>query len=180
MITADHLRQIMPRSPTEKREAYARHMSAAMKEADIVTVTRAASFLGQIAWESGELRYFEEIDSGHAYEGRKDLGNVNPGDGKRYKGRGPIQLTGRANYRAASAFVGVDLESDPEVAATPLIGFRVATWYWTTRELNVKADACDFMAITRAINGGLNAYERRLDYYRRALEVLGSKAKVTS
>jgi predicted chitinase len=143
-----------------------------MKEHDINTPKRQAAFLAQLAHESRELRYMEEIASGAAYEGRKDLGNTQPGDGKRYKGRGPIQLTGRANYRAAGKALGLDLEEHPEKAATPDLGCRVAGWFWTTRGLNALADRGDFKQITRRINGGYHGLANRQRYYQRALEVL--------
>jgi predicted chitinase len=72
-----------------------------------------ATFVAQLAHESHGFRYFEEIASGAAYEWRKDLGNSKAGDGRRYKGRGPIQLTGRNNYRAAAKFMGVPIEEKP-------------------------------------------------------------------
>ena len=123
------------------------------------TGLRLAHFMGQCAHESGGFRYMEEIASGQAYEGRKDLGNVVPGDGKRYKGRGPIQLTGRANYRSFGREVGIDFESHPEIVAFPSIGLMAAVRYWNSRGLNALADADDLVAITRKINGG----ERGLD-----------------
>jgi predicted chitinase len=158
--------------------AYAPHLARAMSAAGITTVTRAAAFLGQLAHESAELRYMEEIADGSAYEGRAELGNVQPGDGKRFKGRGPIQLTGRNNYRAAGMALGLNLEREPHLAAMPEVGFRVAAWYWSRYRLNDLADALDFRGITRAINGGYNGLEQRLGYYHRALEVLGRAAKV--
>ncbi|MEW6735838.1 MAG: glycoside hydrolase family 19 protein, partial [Acidobacteriota bacterium] len=109
---------------------------------------------------------------GAAYEGRLDLGNIKPGDGRRYKGRGPIQLTGRSNYRAAGQALGIDLESNPERAADLDVGFRIAGWYWRTRGLNEFADQGNFDEITRRINGGLNGKASRDAYYKRALEVL--------
>src|SRR5690606_21975816 len=131
-------------------------LKEAMGEAQINTPARIQMFLAQLAHESGELRYFEEIASGEAYEGRKDLGNIHPGDGKRYKGRGPIQLTGRTNYRAAGKALGFDLENDPDLAKDPSIAFRIATWFWTTRGLNAIADTGNFELVTLKINGGLN------------------------
>jgi len=152
---------------------YALELSRAMAAAQINTVTRAAMFLGQLALESGELRYMEEIEDGSAYEGRDDLGNVEDGDGQRYKGRGPIQLTGRDNYHAAGRALSLPLEGHPEMVATAAVGFRVAAWYWTSRDLNTVADALDFRAVTKAINGGYSHHDRREGYYHRALEVLG-------
>jgi putative chitinase len=176
MLTESTLQQIMPGVPSGQLALYTLALNQAMSEAGITTITRASAFLGQLAHESAELRYMEEIADGSAYEGRKDLGNTTPGDGRRYKGRGPIQITGRANYRAASVALGVDFERNPKLAAEPANGFRIAAWYWTSRKLNDKADALDFMGITKAINGGVNGYSARFGYYHKALEVLGKKA----
>lgn len=145
-----------------------------MVEFSINTPLRAAAFLAQLAHESGELRYMEEIASGAAYEGRHDLGNTEPGDGVRYKGRGPIQLSGRANYRACGAALGLDLEGDPAQAATPQVGFRIAGWYWQTHFCNELADDGYFKEITRKINGGQAGEASREAYYARAKEVLGA------
>lgn len=166
------LRDIMPRLSAARASECLPHLDVAMAEADILTPARQAAFLAQLAHESGELRYFEELASGELYEGRQDLGNVHPGDGRRYKGRGPIQLTGRANYRAAGHALGVDLEAHPQRAADVDVGFRVAAWYWTSRGLNALADAGDFREITRRINGGYNGLAQREAYHRRALEIL--------
>jgi putative chitinase len=151
-------------------------MDAAMREEGVVTPRRQAAFLAQLAVESGELRYFRELASGEAYEGRANLGNTQPGDGVRYKGRGPIQLTGRANYRAAGRALGLPLEERPELVERPEVGFRVAAWFWGSRGLNPLADAGTeeaFREITRRINGGYNGLETRLRYWRRAREVFG-------
>lgn len=125
------------------------------------TGLRLAHFMGQCSHESGGFRYMEEIASGAAYEGRADLGNTQSGDGRRYKGRGPIQLTGRANYRRVGRKIGIDLESHPEVVGHPSIGLLVGCVYWADRSLNAKADADDLLGLTRAINGGTNGLEDR-------------------
>jgi putative chitinase len=122
---------------------------------------RLAHCMAQLVHESGSFRYMEEIASGAAYEGRRDLGNTAPGDGKRFKGRGPIQLTGRANYRAFGRRIGIDLERHPEIAAIPSIGLHVALEYWQSRGLNALADADDVLAITKKINGGTNGLADR-------------------
>ena len=175
-LTQPQLRAIMPHLPEAHAAAYLPPLNAAMTEADIRTPKRQAAFLAQLAHESGELRYWEELSDGSAYEGRQDLGNIHPGDGPRYKGRGPIQLTGRNNYRAAGHALGVDLENHPELAKDPAVGFRVATWFWVTRGLNPLADAGDFREITRRINGGYNGLAQREAYYARALSVLQAAA----
>lgn len=122
---------------------------------------RLAHFLAQLIHESGSFRYMEEIASGQAYEGRADLGNVQPGDGKLFKGRGPIQITGRANYRRFGRRIGVDIERHPVLAAFPSIGLHLACEYWKDRGLNALADVDDLEAITRRINGGTNGLADR-------------------
>ena len=122
---------------------------------------RLIHFLAQLAHESGNFRYMEEIASGAAYEGRKDLGNVMAGDGKRFKGRGPIQLTGRANYRKYGRALGIDFENNPEIVALPSVGLLVACKFWTDNGLNALADQDDVLTITRRINGGTNGLADR-------------------
>lgn len=125
------------------------------------TGLRLAHFMGQCGHESGGFRYMEEIASGAAYEGRANLGNVQSGDGKRFKGRGPIQLTGRANYRRVGRKIGIDLESHPDMVSHPSVGLLVGCVYWSDRGLNAKADADDLLGLTKAINGGVNGLEDR-------------------
>lgn len=127
----------------------------------LVTPQRLAHFIAQVAHESGGFKYMEEIASGAAYENRADLGNVNKGDGVMYKGRGPIQLTGRANYRAYGQALGIDLERHPHIASTPSIGLLIGCKYWSDKDLNTLADTDDIKTITRKINGGLNGFDDR-------------------
>ena len=134
----------------------------------LVNNLRIAHFMAQLVHESGGFRYMEEIASGAAYEGREDLGNVKPGDGMRFKGRGPIQVTGRANYRTFGRAVGIDIENHPEIAAVPSIGLHLALEYWQSRNLNALADADDVLGITRKINGGLNGIDDRKLHLARA------------
>lgn len=122
---------------------------------------RLAHFMAQIIHESGSFRYMEEIASGSAYEGRADLGNTQPGDGRLFKGRGPIQLTGRANYRTFGNTLGIDFERHPEIAALPSIGLHIALEYWRSKGMNALADRDDVEGITRKINGGLNGFADR-------------------
>ncbi|HSS22136.1 MAG TPA: peptidoglycan-binding protein [Pyrinomonadaceae bacterium] len=172
MLTDDELRQIMPNCPAARRADYLPFIQQAMQEFDITSYLRETAFLAQLAHESGELRYMEEIASGAAYEGRKDLGNTQPGDGKRYKGRGPIQLTGRANYTKYGQLLGLDLVNNPTVAATKEVGFRIAGEFWKLNGLNELADQQNFKAITKRINGGYNGLDDRTMYYKRAKRVM--------
>ena len=172
MVTDDELRQIMPNCAAAKRADYLPFIQQAMQEFQITSYLREAAFLAQLAHESGELRYMEEIASGAAYEGRKDLGNTQPGDGKLYKGRGPIQLTGRANYKKYGDLLGLDLINNPTIAATKEVGFRIAGQFWSLNGLNQLADQQDFKQITKRINGGYNGLDDRTMYYNRAKKVL--------
>lgn len=174
MIALDQFRAIMPHLPEAKASAYLAPLNEAMREWAINSPLRVAAFLAQIAHESGELRWWEELGDGTAYDGRGALGNSHPGDGPRFRGRGPIQLTGRKNYAAASAALRLDLIAHPDmVAAIPIVGLSVAGWFWSTHGLNRLADSRDMRGITRIINGGLNGLPQRLEYYDRACKVLG-------
>ena len=171
-ITDQTLRDIMPNLPAAKREIYLPFINEAMSEFEISTYLRAAAFLAQLAHESAELRYFQELASGAAYEGRADLGNTHPGDGRKYKGHGPIQITGRANHRACGEALGLDLIGNPLLITLPDQAFRSAGWFWDTRHLNSLADQRKFKEITRRINGGYNGLADRQKYYDRALRAI--------
>ena len=138
-----------------------------------------AQFLAQVMHESGGLRYVREIwgptKAQKGYEGRKDLGNTMAGDGKRYKGRGLIQITGRNNYRSCSiALYGAPdvLLGKPEMLESVIPACRSAGWFWQSSKLNALADENDFTRITLRINGGQNGAADRQIHYQRACEVL--------
>lgn len=173
MLTQEQLSKIMPSLKEPKLSEYYVNLKTAMMEHAITTNLRMAAFLAQLAHESADLKYMEEIASGEAYEGRKDLGNINPGDGKRYKGRGPIQLTGRNNYKIYGDLLGVDLVNNPDLAKTPEVGFRIAATYWTSKKLNALADIEHFKEITKRINGGYNGLADRVRRYELAKQILG-------
>jgi putative chitinase len=142
-----------------------------MQRYGIDTPLRRAHFLAQVGHESGALRYEEELASGEAYEGRADLGNTKPGDGPRFKGRGLIQLTGRANYAAYGEARGIDFtrgDAPSRIAEDPELAADVAGWFWQSRKLNARADVDDVRAVTRRVNGGYNGLADRIEYLRRA------------
>ena len=144
---------------------------------------RIAHYLAQVYHESGALRYVEEIASGEKYEGRKDLGNTQKGDGKRFKGRGFIQLTGRANYTKFNAYdlCTEDVIAHPEMVARFPLNQVASMWFWQTHGLNELADKDDggmigemiVRQITKIINGGQNGIANRLYLYRRFKKELG-------
>lgn len=181
MLTEADLAQIMIHASRQRLHDFTPYLLAAMEEFQITaSLRRAASFIAQIAHESGELRWMEEIwgptDAQKRYEPITDLskrlGNTEPGDGLRFKGRGPIQLTGRSNYRIFGDKLGIDLVGDPAQAARPDVGFRIAGLFWASNGLNAKADANDFVGITKRINGGTNGLADRQRFYDLALRVL--------
>jgi len=171
MITLEQLRAIMPLAGP-RAAVFLPALNEAMAGYGIDTPTRQAAFLAQVAHESGQLRYVRELASGEAYEGRADLGNTQPGDGMRFKGRGLIQITGRANYRACGAALGLPLEDQPALLEQVGPACESAAWFWQSRGLNALADAGDFRLITRRINGGINGYADRLAALERAQGVL--------
>src|SRR5262245_10106086 len=184
MLTSEQLQSIMPRLPAAKNSELLPFLAAAMKEFAIEAPARAAAFLAQLAHESGQFRFMEEIwgptDAQRRYEPvsglSQNLGNTEAGDGKRFKGRGPIQLTGRANYKRFGDLLDVDLLANPPKAAMPEVAFRVAGLYWSKKGLNELADmATDnaFVEITRRINGGTNGLADRQAFYATARNVLG-------
>lgn len=152
------------------------HMRAACIEFDITAPTRLAAFLAQIGHESGGFVYTREIwgptQAQQRYEGRKDLGNTQPGDGSRFRGRGLIQITGRYNYTAVAEGLGIDCVNRPEMLEEPRNAARSAAWWWANNGCNELADAGNFHALTRRINGGLNGIDDRLERWERAIGAL--------
>ena len=170
-MTLNQLIRIMPHA-RHRAGIFLAPLNAAMVEFDINTPGRRQSFLAQVGHESGQLLYVRELASGAAYEGRKDLGNTQPGDGIRFKGRGLIQVTGRANYTACMLALDIDCVKRPALLEQPMNAARSAGWFWKTHGLNALADAGDQRAVTRRINGGYNGLADRLALFAAAQRVL--------
>jgi putative chitinase len=147
-----------------RAEALYPYFLTALTDGPLSSCHEIAAFVAQIGHESHGLLYFEELASGAAYNGRTDLGNTQAGDGPRFKGRGPIQLTGRANYAAAGTALGMDFEARPEQVSLPSAGFKAAVWFWTNKNLNqyCTGKASDFTTLTQRINGGQNGAADRV------------------
>jgi putative chitinase len=170
MITVDQLHAICPRTARARLEQFVDALNDAMAEFEINTRARQAAFLPEVAHETGGFVYLKELwgptpeqqryePPGHKAE---TLGNTQSGDGFRYRGRGLIQITGRANYRDCGLALGLPLEDEPELLEHPIAACRSAAWFWKSHGLNALADAGDFERITRKINGGLNGQADRL------------------
>ena len=174
-ITVQQLLQILP-SAGQSAGVFVPVLNTAMNRYQIVGAKRVAAFTAQIGHESGQLKYVKEIwgptVAQSRYEGRADLGNTEPGDGSKYRGRGLIQITGRANYKACGDALGLDLINQPELLEKPQHACMSAAWFWATKGLSTLADESKFETITRRINGGVNGLADRQMLYARALTVL--------
>lgn len=170
-MNLNQLQRIMPMAG-RRAATFFDGLNAAMNEFGIDTPARQASFLAQIGHESGQLLYLRELASGDAYEGRADLGNFCAGDGRRYRGRGLIQITGRANYEACGIALGLDLLKHPELLEQPINACRSAAWFWFSHGLNALADTGDQVLVTRRVNGGSNGLADRLALFEMAQRVL--------
>ena len=170
--------------PVSRATRWAEPVSQALKYAGIKSRNEAAGFLAQVGHESGSFQHVREIwgatPAQKRYEGRLDLGNTQPGDGSRYRGRGLIQITGRANYTRLTErlrkHAGPDFVALPESLESPKWAALSAADYWLDRKLSqyfLPDGGVKFKALTRAINGGLNGYDDRLLRYERALAALG-------
>ena len=174
-----------------RARVFAPELDRAMAEFAINTPARIAAFLAQVAHESGNFKWLTELwgptEAQKRYEGRADLGNTQPGDGFLYRGRGLIQVTGRRNYSALAAALGIPLLLYPERLAEPTLAARSAAYFWKSHGCNELAEhACStfehanygFREITRRINGGLNGYTERLALWERAKRALAQAAKI--
>lgn len=173
MISITQLRAAMPHASPDRIALFIQPINDTCDEFGISTQLRQAVFLAQITVESGSLHYVREIASGEAYEGRGDLGNTEPGDGKRFAGRGLGQLTGRRNYNVCGIALGLDLVAQPELLELPEPATRSAGWYWRTRNLNAAADAGRFGTACKLWNGGYNGLDDRIIAYVNARRALG-------
>jgi putative chitinase len=160
-------------------------LNEAFRKGDINTDLRQAAFLARAAHETMEFKVFREVwgptPQQLRYEGTTlalRLGNTEPGDGLRFRGRGIFQLTGRTNYRNYGFMLGLPFEQHPELLDDLVIGGQVAGLYWKAPHkdapegLNPLADKRDLARIVLAINGGLNGYEPTQVYYARALSAM--------
>ena len=174
-ITAQQLLQILPNAG-QVAGVFVPVLNTAMGRYQIVGTKRIAAFIAQVGHESGQLKYVKEIwgptKAQARYEGRADLGNTVTNDGSKYRGRGLIQITGRANYKACGEALALDLINHPELLEKPQHACMSAAWFWASRGLSTLADAGKFDKITQRINGGQNGAADRQALYAKALKVL--------
>jgi putative chitinase len=194
MLTRAQIKSVFPRASEADIDAFVKFGEEALKKSGILDVaTRLQYFLAQLGHESNGLTHREEnlnysaarlmeiwpnrfptLDVAKQYDRDPEklanfvyggrMGNVNPGDGYRFRGRGYIQLTGRETYREVGRVAGLDLENHPELAAKPENAIRIAAAFWTWKNVNPTCDVQDFTACTKKVNGGTNGLDDRLDW----------------
>jgi predicted chitinase len=173
-LTARHLRAIMPKIPQQDEMEELPLCIETAREFEITNKKRFAAWIGNVAKESGELFYVREIHDGSNYEGRQDLGNTHPGDGRRFPGRGYIQITGRNNYTRIANDLDIDCVKDPELLEEMPLPWITAGYYWrymsSRGDLNLIADRGDFATTVLGVRGGPDPDRHR--FYNRAMEVL--------
>ena len=177
IITRQQLKAITPSTPDSRIDTFIPHLNNYLPKYGIDTPNEVAAFLAQVLHESGGLKWLREIWGPTAaqsrYEGRKDLGNTVKGDGKKFLGRGLIQLTGRANYERMSKDMFGDnrLLNTPDLLATPEYAVKSACIYWKWRNMDAIDDDTNIKDETKRVNGGYNGLADRQQYFDRALKV---------
>lgn len=168
VITYEILKKSMPYATEANLTRFLKPLNDTIKKYGIdQTKQRTAMFLAQVAHESGELKYVRELASGDDYDTRTDLGNTpeRDGDGRKYKGRALIQITGTFNYIEVSRDLGQDFINNPTLLEQPQWAAMASGWFWNKKDLNQLADLVDFKGMTKKINGGYNGWDSRVNYY---------------
>lgn len=178
-LTVIRLKQILPNAKTQNIVWFLEDFNRYNWLHKMNDVEEIAAFVSQIAHETRELLWWEELATGEAYEGRDDLGNTVAGDGKRFKGRGYLQLTGRYNYRAFNIWYNQNfvvhenfVQNPHRIADEHELCMLVSIFYWRNRGLNKPAVYRDCKRTTKIVNGGYNGFGDRLQYFNRAKKVL--------
>jgi len=173
VFTPDAVAQILPNAPRKNIEAYTPLVVNALAEQGIANPLITSYAFATINAETSAFAPIEEYASGRAYEGREDLGNIHPGDGVRYKGRGFIQLTGRSNYRHMGEVLGIDLEGNPDLALEPETAARILAVFLAERQerLMPALENDNMIAARRVVNGGTHGINRMASAYEAATTI---------
>lgn len=189
-ITTEKLKKIFPRIQDDVSKTYVDAFNRLFPEYEFNNNKRIAALLGQIGVECGGMTIFLELPNkynkkdvnddtelvGNKYNGRRDIGNTEPGDGPKFVGRGLIQLTGRANYTASGERLRIDLANNPELIFTPENDVKVALDYFkNTRKILPNADKWDLEGVTKKVNSAMLHHDLRVQYSERALKILEGK-----
>lgn len=181
-LTLQQLDKIFPvAAKAGRNQKFLGPLNELFDKGGVNTINRIAGFLSQVGQETAEFLYVRELGANSyfaKYEPGTDigkrLGNTQPGDGAKFKGRGLIQVTGRANYTACGKALGLDLINHPELLEQPEYAVASAGWYWGLRNINAACDADDIVKITKLVNGGTTHLAERTAYYKKAKSVLSA------
>lgn len=180
MITEQVIYKLSPKANPKIVRPFVDTLNRNAAKYGLTTADRVSKYLANVMVETDGLKTFEEYASGAAYEGRKSLGNIYPGDGKKFKGRGALQTTGRYNYEAVSQIVfgnKTTLTQKPEILADPVQGTIASLIFWNAKNLNYHADNSPFSQVVRLINGGLNHIKERTAWLSKISGELKKKIK---
>lgn len=188
LVTPEQFKAMFPISGSKLQDKYYPDLENALRKFQINTPPRIAAFLAQVAHESGNLVYTQELADGHAYDNRKDLGNTRPeaiaiakaagkSPGEFLKGEGLIQVTGYNNLLKCGEALGIDAVHNPELLRELPYAWLSAAWFWNVHNCNALADAGLFGHITQTINGGFNGQKERVLYWNRNQVVMQCKLK---
>jgi predicted chitinase len=171
-LTAEQILSIAPDADPVRVRELLPHLNRTMVEFRINTRLRQAYFITTVTYESDSFNVLQEFASGTDYEGRRDLGNINLGDGAKFKGRGLLHLTGKYNYQACSNALGVDLITHPERLADYDLACRSAGWFWSSNGFNEEADKDEKERFFRKMGQNSIGISRKLEILNLAKEIL--------
>jgi len=180
-MNVDQLKQICP--TVKSSELWVPVFNELLPQYELNTINRQAMFLAQTLHETAGFKFLREIWGNTKwqvkYEGHKGLGNIHPGDGKKFLGRGLIQLTGRFNYQAFSDWLkDPEIMTHPEIVETPSFAVLSAIWFWQKNKLNKFADSDNIEGCTRVVNGTkMLGLEERKKYYDRGKQFLSIQSE---
>lgn len=182
-LTYQQVRDILPRAKKQDIIDFVGDFNKFSWLHKMTKVKEIAHFIAQIGHESLQLLYKTEIDSGAYLEGRLDLGNTEPGDGSRFKGRGWLMCTGRYNYAEFTKWYNKNFKDQEDFVKNPTrisdeheLSFIVSVWFWQNKKIRPVALANNVKAVTKKVNGGTNGYAERKAYTKQALKVLSQVA----
>jgi predicted chitinase len=171
-----------PYGPVENVAANWPLVEAALDKREVYSPLSAIAAISTIAVETGNFSPVKERGGPtylfNLYENRKDLGNVIPGDGVKYRGRGFIQITGRWDYEHFGKEIGQDLENNPDLALDPAVSADVLALYFHERHIQVYADQQNWEMVRRRVNGGLTGWPRFIDAVTKLLSALNHPVPV--
>jgi putative chitinase len=173
ILTLNQLEEACPYTHYKRLELILPNLNNTLKRYEINTPLRICHFLTQIFVESNYFRIIQEPGIGFNYEGSIELSNTQPGDGRRYIGRGYLQIRGRKQYKEYKKYSDIDILMYPHYVTTPKVAMDVAGWIWNKKDLNFLADQNDLEGITKLLTGGYILIREREDAFKKIQKAIG-------